>query len=95
MESRQVAVIGFLKLLKNLKISNLAALSQSSSSSGSFSSGRSIFTQISVNQTQQLDSASNEALCLELLRILKRSFMQQNEVREQLYKGRNCTSHKL
>lgn len=89
-ETRQLAVTGFLKLVKNLKISNLAALSQSSSSSGSFSSGRSMFTQISLNQTSQTNSgSSNEALCLEVLRILKRCFMQQAEVRCQFYKGRS------
>lgn len=89
-QTRQVAVTGFLKLLKNLKVSNLAAVSQSSSSSGSFASGRSLFTQISLNQSSQSDSStSNEALCLEVLKILKRCFMQQAEVKAQLYKGVN------
>lgn len=87
-QTRQVAVTGFLKLLKNLKVSNLATLSQSSSSSGSFSSGRSLFTQISLNQASKLDSnTSNEALCLEVLKILERCFMQQAEVRAKLYRG--------
>ncbi|RZC32682.1 FANCI HD2 domain containing protein [Asbolus verrucosus] len=87
-ETRQVAVIGFLKLLTNLKISNLAAVSQSSFS-GSYSSGHSLFTQISINQASQcMPSAfSNEALCLEILSILRRCFMQQAEVRIQLYEG--------
>lgn len=88
-ETRQLAVTGFLKLIKNLKISNLVALSQSSSSSGSFCSGHSMFTQASLNQTSQTASngSSNEALCLEVLRILKRCFMQQAEVRCRFYKG--------
>ncbi|KAJ8938554.1 hypothetical protein NQ314_011443 [Rhamnusium bicolor] len=89
-ETRQMAVNGFLKLLTNLKVSNLVALSQSSSSTGSFSSGHSLFTQISMNRTTQTvgtSTFSNEALCLEVLSILKRCFMQQLEVRSQLYEG--------
>ncbi|KAF2901837.1 hypothetical protein ILUMI_04348 [Ignelater luminosus] len=87
-ETRQMAVSGFLKLIKNLKISNLAALSQSSSSS-SFSSGHSLLTQASLNCTGRSTSNafSNEALCLEVLGILRRCFMQQAEVRAQLYDG--------
>lgn len=84
-ETRQFAVTGFLKLLITVKISNLAALSQSSSSSSSFCSERSVFTQISLNQTSNSGS-SNEALCLEVLRILKRCFMQQAEVKARFYK---------
>lgn len=87
-ETKQLAVTGFLKLVTLLKYTNLAALSQSSSSSGSFSSGRSIFTQISLNQTSQMgNGSSNEALCLEVLSILKRCFMQQAEVKTKFYKG--------
>lgn len=84
-----MAVSGFLKLIKNLKISNLAALSQSSSSS-SFSSGHSLLTQASLNCTGRSSSNafSNEALCLEVLGILRRCFMQQAEVRAQLYDGK-------
>ncbi|XP_072384850.1 Fanconi anemia group I protein homolog [Diabrotica undecimpunctata] len=87
-ETRQMAVNGFLKLIKNLKISNMAVLSQSSM--GSFSSGHSIFTQISLNKTTQSVTAgsfSNEALCFEILSILKRCFMQQADVRIKLYEG--------
>lgn len=87
-ETRQFAVSSFLKLVKNLKITNLTVLSQSSSSSSSFCSGRSIFTQISLNQTSPVENKStNEALCLQVLSILKRCFMQQAEVRCQFYKG--------
>ncbi|XP_018565780.1 Fanconi anemia group I protein [Anoplophora glabripennis] len=89
-ETRQMAVSGFLKLLTNLKISNMAVLSQSSNSTGSFSSGHSLLTQISMNRTTQSigsSTFSNEALCLEVLSILKRCFMQQVEVRAQLYEG--------
>ncbi|XP_018318528.1 Fanconi anemia group I protein [Agrilus planipennis] len=86
-DTRRVAVSGFLKLLKTLKISNLAALSQSSSSS--FSSGQSLMTQVSLSYTGQAKSSiiSNEALSLELLGVLRRCLMQQAEVRAQLYKG--------
>ena len=82
-------MIGFLKLLTNLKISDLAALSQTSST-GSYSSGHSLFTQISMSRASQSTPStfSNEALCLEVLSILKRCFMQQAEVRVQLYAGK-------
>lgn len=82
-----MAVSGFLKLIQSLKISNLAALSQSSSSSNS--SGHSLLTQASLNCTGKNTTSvfSNEALCLEVLSILRRCFMQQAEVRAQLYEG--------
>ncbi|XP_050507093.1 Fanconi anemia group I protein homolog [Diabrotica virgifera virgifera] len=89
-ETRQMAVNGFLKLIKNLKISNMAVLSQSQNSMGSFSSGHSVFTQISLNKTTQgvtPGSFSNEALCFEILSILRRCFMQQADVRVKLYEG--------
>lgn len=85
-----MAVIGFLKLLKNMKISNLAALADSNSSASSVLSGHSVLTQISLSRTGYMSdtSYSNEALCLEVLGILRRCFLQQAEVRAQLYKGR-------
>ncbi|CAG9823300.1 unnamed protein product [Phaedon cochleariae] len=89
-ETRQMSVNGFLKLITHLKISNMAVLSQSSNSVGSFISGHSLFTQISMNKSTQGTSASrfsNEALCLEVLNILKRCFMQQVPVKTQLYEG--------
>ncbi|CAH1104215.1 unnamed protein product [Psylliodes chrysocephalus] len=87
-ETRQMSVNGFLKLITNLKISNMAVLSQNSM--GSFSSGHSVFTQLSLNKTTQntsIGNFSNEALCFEILSILKRCFMQQADVRSQLYEG--------
>lgn len=65
--------------------------------SGSFSSGHSLFTQISMNSSSQCtpNAFSNEALCLEVLGILKRCFMQQAEVRIQLYTGKLEPNHKL
>lgn len=75
---------GFLNLLKKLKISNLMALSQSSNSS----SGHSVLTQISLSNTGRSKAMfSNEALCLEVLGILKKCFTQQADVRLQLYDG--------
>nr|CAI5817017.1 unnamed protein product [Callosobruchus analis] len=88
-ETRQMAVAGFLKLITQLKISNMASLSQSNSVS-SFSTGHSIFTQLSLNKSTQAvgpNSFCNEALCLEVLSILKRCFMQQKEVKAQFYDG--------
>ncbi|EEZ98882.2 Fanconi anemia group I protein homolog-like Protein [Tribolium castaneum] len=83
-ETRQVAVTGYLKLLANLKISDLAILSQ-----GSYSSGYSLYTQISITQTSQCTPSafSNEALSLEVLNNLEACFMQPAEVRIQLYTG--------
>ncbi|XP_056642069.1 Fanconi anemia group I protein isoform X1 [Diorhabda sublineata] len=87
-DTRKIAVNGYLKLIKNLKISNMAALSQNSI--GSFASGHSVFTQISINKNTQSATAgnfSNESLCLEILTILKRCFMQQENVRTKFYQG--------
>ncbi|XP_060518299.1 Fanconi anemia group I protein isoform X2 [Cylas formicarius] len=88
-ETRQTAVDGFIKLISNTKISNLLILSQSSNS-GSFSSGHSLYTQISLNRSTQTvgsSSFSGEAICFEVLGILKRCFIQQAEVRSRLYEG--------
>ncbi|GLV41723.1 Fanconi anemia complementation group I [Carabus blaptoides fortunei] len=84
-ETRQMAACGFLKLLKSLRISSLAALSQSNSSASSYS----FLTQISLDcqAHQSANKFSNEALCLEVLGILRRCFIQQAEVREELYEG--------
>ncbi|XP_050310128.1 Fanconi anemia group I protein [Anthonomus grandis grandis] len=89
-ETRQVAVHGYVKLISILQFSNggnsNGILSQTSS--GSFSSGFSLYTQISMNRTTQSLSASafsTEAICWEVLGILKRCLMQQAPVRLQLY----------
>ncbi|KAK9874973.1 hypothetical protein WA026_005789 [Henosepilachna vigintioctopunctata] len=88
-ETRQMAVTGYIKLLTSLKISSASNLSQLSNSMSSFSSGHSLFTQISLNRSSQSsqNSFSNESLCLEIVGILKRCFMQKLPVREQLYEG--------
>ncbi|KAK5650021.1 hypothetical protein RI129_001050 [Pyrocoelia pectoralis] len=88
LETKQMAVAGFLKLIKNLKVSNLAVLSQSSSSS-SMSSGCSVLTQVSLTCTGRASNNvfTNEGLCLEVIGILRRCFMQQAEIRSELYDG--------
>lgn len=83
-EIRQMAVSSYLKLIKNLRISNMNALSQSNTSSA-----YSFLTQMSLeNHVQPISKFSNEALCLEVLGILRRCFMQQAEVRAELYDGK-------
>lgn len=86
-ETRQMAVIGFLKLLMKIPIKNVESLSQMSTSLSSSSSGPSLFTQLSLNRSQSQGHFSNEALSWEILSILKRCFMQKLEVRTQLYDG--------
>ncbi|KAH1013955.1 hypothetical protein HUJ04_002869 [Dendroctonus ponderosae] len=84
-ETRQVAVYGYVMLMSTLNISTGGIMSQTST--GSFSSGFSLYTQISLNRTTQ--SASNafssESICWEILGILKRCFIQQMEVKFELY----------
>lgn len=78
-----MAVSSYLKLIKNLRISNMNAVSQTNNSST-----YSFLTQMSMqNQVQLYNKFSNEALCLEVLDILRRCFMQQAEVRTELYDG--------
>ncbi|KAK9718765.1 FANCI helical domain 2 [Popillia japonica] len=89
-ETRQVGVRGFLKVLTKLKIQNLTALSQINSSSSS--SSHSVLTQISLHRSghnSQTNVFSNEALCLEVLNILKRCYMRQADIRAKLYGGLN------
>lgn len=82
-DTRQMAVTGFLKLLKSLKVSNLAAFSQSEKS---LSSQRSLITQLTAECRRESSSrVNNEALCLEVLDILRHCLMQQPEVRIQFY----------
>ncbi|KAF7283340.1 hypothetical protein GWI33_000852 [Rhynchophorus ferrugineus] len=84
-ENRQVAVNGFVKLITILKLSNMSQLSESSES---FSSGYSLYTQISLNRTTQTIATSvlsNEAICWEILGILKRCFIQEADVKATLY----------
>ncbi|KAJ8664238.1 hypothetical protein QAD02_005900 [Eretmocerus hayati] len=89
--TRQMSVLGFLQLLKNLKLSTLTALSQSESLSSSnlaASSSQSIFTQASIERPSQRGSSNpwqNTSLCREILAILSRCFTHEPEVRSHLY----------
>lgn len=89
--TRQMAVTGFLQLLKNFKMNSLGALSQSGScNGGSSTSNTSIHTQASVETHSKRTESNpqlNTLLCYEVLGILKRCFTQQAEVRLCLYEG--------
>ena len=78
-EARQSATAGVLMLLKTFKISTSRSVSQLSQSSGSLS-------QVAVD-VHRGTATTNEALCLELLGVLKRCFMQQTEVKMVFYQG--------
>ncbi|PNF15306.1 hypothetical protein B7P43_G01000 [Cryptotermes secundus] len=84
---RKMAVSGFLQLLSNLDVKGMAVLSSSQSSQRS--QGRppahSLLTQIDLEAGNS--STNNEAICLELLGVLRRCFMQQADVRLRLYEG--------
>ncbi|KDR08917.1 Fanconi anemia group I protein [Zootermopsis nevadensis] len=87
--TRKMAVSGFLQLLKHLDVKGLAVLSSSQSSYHSSnprqSPGPSLLTQIDMETGNS--SSNNEAICLELLGVLRRCFMQQADVRLRLYEG--------
>ncbi|XKL64421.1 hypothetical protein PGB90_004507 [Kerria lacca] len=95
-EIRQTAVLGFLQLLKFLKLQKISTFSQNTLTQTTFQ-GPSVFTQICMDvHTQQTMSQQvrptmnpyiNEAICLEVMGILKRCFMQQVSVKTTLYKG--------
>ena len=88
--TRQMAVIGFLQFLKNLKINGMNPLSQSSSNSAS-SSSTSIFTQVTLERRTQpvsVNARCNITYCHEVLSILKRCFSYEYDVRLHLYKGK-------
>ncbi len=84
METRRIAINGVLALLKHFKISSGAI---------SMSSTQAILSQSSSGLSQVVvdvhsgKSVSNEALCLELLGVLKRGFTQRADVRMSLYQG--------
>ncbi|KAK8401175.1 hypothetical protein O3P69_002739 [Scylla paramamosain] len=82
-ESRQIAVRGFLQFLKYFRVMGTLPSSQASMS---FSSSLSS-TSVNVNVHSVFNSSTNEALCLELLGVLRRCFSQQQEVKCTLYQG--------
>ncbi|KAK4296808.1 hypothetical protein Pmani_030728 [Petrolisthes manimaculis] len=81
-ESRQVAVCGFLQFLRNFRLLGTLPSSQASMN---FSSSMS--TSVSADIHTVFNSSTNEALCLELLGILRRCFSQQHEVKTTFYGG--------
>ncbi|XP_012250897.2 Fanconi anemia group I protein [Athalia rosae] len=86
-ETREMAVIGYLQLLKNFKINSLGALSQSANYATSSSSS---YTQASLEnhgRRAETNPELNAVLCYEVLGILKRCFTQQAEVKLCLYDG--------
>lgn len=80
--TRQTAVVGVLLLLRTFKISTSLAVSQLSQSSGSLSS-----TFVDLHRGTAVATNSHDALCTELLGVLRRCFSLQPEVRLTLYSG--------
>ncbi|KAH0548377.1 Fanconi anemia group I protein [Cotesia glomerata] len=86
-QTRQMAITGFLQFLINLKITPFS-LSQSSSSTANSSSSSSIYTQATIERPSQRPNVRhNAAFCHEILSILTRCLCHQVEVRQHLYKG--------
>lgn len=82
-EGRQGAVKGFLQFLRHFRVMGALPCSQASIS---FSSALSQVN-VSADVHSSVDSSTNEALCLELLGVLRRCFSQQHEVKSTLYDG--------
>lgn len=82
-ESRQVAVRGFLQFLRHFRVMGTLPNSQASMS---FSSSLSTVS-INADVHSVFNNSTNEALCLELLGVLRRCFSQQHEVKSTFYAG--------
>ena len=80
-DARQAATSGVLLLLKTFRISTSRSVSQLSQTQGSGS-----LSQVAVD-VHRGGRMSNEALCLELLGVLRRCFMQTPEVKMVFYSG--------
>ena len=78
-QTRKIATVGVILLLKSFKINTNRYVSQLSQSSGSLS-------QLAVD-VRRGTSTSNEALCTELLGVLRRCLGLQGEVRLTFYQG--------
>ncbi|XP_008558987.1 Fanconi anemia group I protein [Microplitis demolitor] len=86
-QTRQMAITGFLQFLMNLKITPFS-LSQTSTSTTSSTSSSSMFTQATIERgSQRPNPRHNAAFCHEILSILARCLCHQAEVRQHLYKG--------
>ncbi|XP_069697907.1 Fanconi anemia group I protein [Periplaneta americana] len=85
--ARKMSVSGFLQLLKHLDVKGMAVINSQSSNSNNSQSQlpRTILTQIDMEMGNS--NSNNEAICLELLGVLRRCFMQQADVRQCLYEG--------
>lgn len=83
-ETRRIAINGVLALLKNFKISS--GIISSTSTQQILSQSSSGLSQV-VADVHCGKTISYEALCLELLGVLKRGFTQQVGVRMSLYQG--------
>ncbi|XP_076434906.1 Fanconi anemia group I protein-like [Babylonia areolata] len=81
-EECKIGVQGYLAILKSFKVLGGLPGSQGSQSSQPFSA-----SQVPVDIHRQYNRASNEALCLEILGILKRCLSQQADIRLHLYQG--------
>ncbi|XP_063609803.1 Fanconi anemia group I protein-like [Penaeus indicus] len=82
-ESRQVAVRGFLQFLRRFRVMGTLPSSQASMS---FSSSLSTVS-INADVHSVFNNSTNEALCLELLGVLRQCFSQQHEVKSTFYTG--------
>ena len=80
-ETRRIAVVGVLQLLKYFRINSSLPLTQMLMSQSS-----SCLSQAVIN-VHQGGATNNEALCLELMGVLKRGLSQQAAVRMSLYRG--------
>ncbi|XP_070212059.1 Fanconi anemia group I protein-like [Littorina saxatilis] len=78
----KIGVQGYLAILRSFKVLGGIPSSQASQSSQPFSS-----SQVPVEIHGQYNRASNEALCLEILGILKRCLSRQADIRLCLYQG--------
>uniref|UniRef100_A0A7M5UV95 Fanconi anemia group I protein n=2 Tax=Clytia hemisphaerica TaxID=252671 RepID=A0A7M5UV95_9CNID len=84
LESRKIAVMGFLLVLKHFKIDseNVFSLSSQVSSSQMFSC-----SQLEVSSSSRYNTDANEALCLELIGSLRKSLTQHGLVRQLIYQS--------
>ena len=80
-ETRRIAVIGVIQLLKCFRINSSLQITQMLMSQSS-----SCLSQAAIN-VHQGGVTNNEALCLELMGVLKRGLSQQAAVRMTLYRG--------
>ncbi|KAK3789845.1 hypothetical protein RRG08_055131 [Elysia crispata] len=79
LNARKIGVLGFLMILKNFKVLGCLPSSQISQPIS--------LSQLQVDVHTQYNAASNEALCLEILGNLRRSFTQQADIRLSIYQG--------